>query len=382
MNIVKIDLSAIAYNLKQIRAFLPRKVKIMGIVKSDAYGHGLIQVAGLLSKEGIDLLGVAYPFEAHKLTKNGIKRPIVILCGFQDREEARMIISHDMIPVVWGMDMASLLNREAEGMRRPVSVLIKVDTGMGRLGVPCEEIGPFIRAISDMKMLRIKGLLSHLSSAHRPDDTFTKTQIQKFQKAVKICHNMGLELSMNSLANSAGMINYREETMFDIVRPGIILYGGLPSPGFVVPFRLKQAMQFMGRILQIRIVPPNTPISYGRTYHTKTRERIAIISCGYGNGIPKAISNKGYVIIRDKRAPIVGQICMDLLVCNVTHIENAIAGDDVIFIGSSEREKISPDDVAKWAGTISYEVLCSIGKINKREYSHETEDRGTPEKCY
>lgn len=371
MNIVKINLGAIAYNLSMIRAFLPPRVKIMGIVKSDAYGHGIIQVAELLSKKGIDFLGVAYSFEAYELIRNGITKPIVILCGLQNKEEAKMIISHNMIPVIWDKDMALLLNNEARRMEKKISVLIKVDTGMGRLGIRCEEVGHFIKAISDMKMIAIKGLLSHFSSADKTNDPFTKTQIKRFKEAISICNKMGLSLSMNSLANSAGMINYKEESLFDIVRPGILLYGALPSPDFATPFKLKQAMQLTGKILQIRRIPPDTPISYGRTYYTRREEKIAIVSGGYGNGIPRSVSNKGYVIIRDKRAPIVGQICMDLLVCDVTHINDVRIGDDVIFMGASKKERIGPDDLAKWAGTISYEILCCIGKINKREYRDE-----------
>ena len=371
MNIVKIELGAIAYNFKIIRRFLPDRVKIMGIVKSDAYGHGLVQVAKLLSEEGVDYLGVAYPLEAYELIRSGIQTPIMILCGFQNKEEARLIISHHIIPVIWEDEMAYILDKEARERKKIVPVLIKVDTGMGRLGIPYEEIGDFIKGISSMKMLEIKGLLSHLSSADKPNDAFTKRQIKVFKKAVNICHKMGLNLSMNSLANSAGIINYSKESFFDVVRPGIILYGGLPSPDLDAPFEFRQAMQFVGKILQIRKVPPKTPISYGRTYHTQTEERIAIVSGGYGNGIPRSISNKGYVIIRDKRAPILGQVCMDLTICNITHIENAMIGDDVIFMGGAKRERICPDDIARWANSISYEILCSVGKINKREYRYE-----------
>ena len=368
MNIVTIELGAIAHNLRIIRKFLPAKVKIMGIVKSDAYGHGLIQVSKLLAKEGIDYLGVAYPFEAHELIKSGIMTPIVILCGFQNRDEARMIISHHMIPVIWEEDMAYLLYDEAKRLKKTISVLVKVDTGMGRLGIFYEGIGDFIYTLSSLEMLKIKGLLSHLSSADKANDAFTKNQIKKFKRAVNICYEMGLSLSMNSLANSAGIINYGNECLFDVVRPGIILYGALPSPELATPFELRQAMQFTGKILQIKKVPALTPISYGRSYYTKTEQRIAIVSGGYGNGLPKSISNKGYVIIKDKRAPILGQVCMDLLVCDVTHIDNAKIGDDVIFMGASKKERISPDEIASWAKSISYEILCCIGKINKREY--------------
>ena len=371
MNRVKIHLSAISHNLRQIRALLPDSVKIMGIVKSDAYGHGLIQVSKLLCNEGIDMLGVAYPFEASNLVEYGIKKKIVILCGFYKSEEAEMIIEYNMIPVIWNKDMANLLNTKAKDKNKQVDVLIKIDTGMGRLGIEETELSKFLEQLLSMKGIRVKGLMSHLSSADlkdRESERFTREQIKRFNNAISICYKMGIQTFMNSLANSAGIIGYRRDCFYDMVRPGIILYGALPSPEFNVPFALKPAMEFNGRIIQIREIPPCSPISYGRSYYTKGKRRIAVISVGYGNGIPRNISNKGYVLIRGKKAPIVGNICMDLMICDVTELEGVKEGDKVVLLGINQGEKITADDIAKWAGTISYEILCSIGKINKREY--------------
>ncbi len=367
MNIVKIDLNAISYNIRLIKNILPKKVGIMGIVKSDAYGHGIIEVSRILYNEGIKLLGVAYPSEAYKLIKNNIRASIVILCGFQKKDEAEMIIEYDVIPVIWDLDMIHMLNNEAKKRNKKIKALLKIDTGMGRLGIPYNKTKKIIKALYSMNMIEIKGLLSHFSCADILCDNFTQLQIKRFKETIHMCNNIGISLSMNSLANSAGIINY-QDSLFDIVRPGIILYGGLPNPNFKVPFKLKQAMEFKGKVLQIREVPPNTPLSYGKTYITKSHKKIAIVSGGYGNGIPRAISNKGYVLIRGRKAPIIGQICMDLITCDITHINDVIIGDNVIFMGTSEKEKITADDISKWAGTISYEIFCSIGKINKREY--------------
>ena len=367
MNILKIDLKAISHNIRLIKDFLPKNIKIMGIVKSDAYGHGMIKISQILYKEKIDFLGVTYPFEAYELIKNGINAQIVILCGFQKREEAKMIIEHNMIPVIWDIYTAGILHEEAKKIGKKIPLLIKIDTGMGRLGIFYDEARDIIREINSMEMIEIKGLLSHFSCADMECDDFTRLQIDRFKRVIDICHDMGISLSMNSLANSAGMINYKE-ALFDIVRPGILMYGGLPNPDFKIPFKLKQAMELKGEILQIRKVPANTPISYGKTYISPSHKKIAIISGGYGNGIPRLISNKGHVLIKGKRAYIIGQVCMDLMVCDVTHIDGISTGDKVTFMGTSEKKKITADDIARWAGTISYEIFCSIGKINKREY--------------
>ncbi len=371
MNKVKINLSAISYNLKQIRSFLPKKVKIMGIVKSDAYGHGLVEVSRLLSRERVDMLGVSYPFEAYKLVNHNISVPIVILCGFCNRDEVKMITYHNMIPVIWNVEMASVLNKEAERQNSYVKVFVKVDTGMGRLGIEQSRLFEMIKEISSMKRIKIEGLLSHLSSADMQDKEsveFTKMQISKFKTAIEICRKIGLHLPMNTIANSSGIIRYYKEGLFDLVRPGIILYGALPSYGFKIPFSLKPAMEFKGKVLQIRDVPADIPISYGRTYYTNGKKKIAIVSVGYGNGIPRALSNRGYVLIKDKKAPIIGRICMDLTICDISEIEGVKEGDEVIFMGKGEKCSITADEIAKWVNTIPYEILCSIGKVNKREY--------------
>ncbi len=372
MNKVRIHLSAILHNLRCIRSLLPNHVKIMGIVKSDAYGHGLVQVSKLLCDEGIDMLGVSYPFEAYGLVEAGIKKKIVILCGIYSGEDLEMIVEYNMnmIPVIWNKDTASLLNDKAKAKNKQVDVIIKVDTGMGRLGIEEAEFPELLEQLLSMKGIRVKGVMSHLSSADMKDkesERFTREQIKRFNKAVNICYKMRIQTTMNSLANSAGIIRYRNDCLYDMVRAGIILYGALPSPEFDISFSLKPAMEFKGRIIQVRNIAPFSPISYGRSYYTKGEKKIAILSAGYGNGIPRSISNKGYVLIKGKKAPIVGNICMDLMMCDVTEIEDVKEGDEVVFLGISQNEKITADDIARWADTISYEILCSIGKINKKE---------------
>ncbi|MCP4665655.1 MAG: alanine racemase [Deltaproteobacteria bacterium] len=366
-NRVAIDLSALAHNLGQVRSLAPQETRIMGIVKSDAYGHGLAPISKALEKEGVDCLGVAHLYEALELRKQEIKTPIVILCGIQTRDESRQVVENALSPVLFDTAAAEILNRESARKGKGTPVYLKVDTGMGRLGAPHLDAGPMLQRIAALKNLDIQGLMSHLASADEHASDFTDHQITAFEKAIEAGRSLGLALPFNNLANSAGVMGY-QKSHFDMVRPGIMLYGGLPSPEFESPVRLKPVMHFKGRIIQIRDLPGQTPISYGRTYYTKGPSRIAILSAGYGDGLPRSMSNRGAVLIGGKRAPIVGTICMNLTLCDITALKGVKPGDEAVFLGSQGRETITGDDMAAWAGAISYEVFCSIGQQNRREY--------------
>ena len=366
-NTITIDLSALAHNFCQVKSLTSQGTRIMGIVKADAYGHGLLPISQTLERNKIHCLGVAYLHEALELRKGGIKVPIVILCGIKTRDEAIEVVEKDLIPVVFDLMAAEILAQECARQGKMARIHVKVDTGMGRLGIPHGEVQPFIQKILALKNLDIEALMSHLSCADEREGDFTLTQIRNFETAITRGRSLGLRLPLNNLANSAGIIAHKK-THFEMVRPGIILYGGLPGPEFMSPVSLKPVMQFKGRILQIRDLPGNTPVSYGRTYYTLKPSRIAVISAGYGDGVPRSMSNRGNVLIRMKKASIVGTICMNLTICDITDIPGVEAGDEAIFLGTQGRETITGDDIAKWAGTISYEVFCSIGQRNKKEY--------------
>ncbi len=366
-NILTVHLTALAHNLGQVKKLIEPKTRIMGIVKSDAYGHGLIPVSKLLEKNGIDCLGVAHLHEALELRNNGIKLPVVILCGIQSREASEIVVDKDFTPVIFDLGIAEVLAQEAIRKKKRVNTHLKLDTGMGRLGIPQADAGPFIKSLSRLKGLYLEGLTSHLSSADEPDSNFTKDQIRYFKQAVDTGRILGLELPLNHLANSAGVMAHRD-SHFDMVRPGIMLYGGLPSPAFTPPLPLKPAMEFKGRILQIQDFPDGTPVSYSRTYSTKGRQRLAVTSAGYGDGLLRSLSSKGKVLIRGMKADIVGRICMNITICDITHIKNACSGDEVVFLGTQGKEHILGDDIARWADTISYEVFCLIGQIATRDY--------------
>jgi alanine racemase len=211
------------------------------------------------------------------------------------------------------------------------------------------------------------GLVSHFPSADEPERVFTEQQIRVFGNLVETGRSMGLALAATSLANSAGIMAF-EGSHFHLARPGIMLYGGLPSPGFRSPVGLKPVMHFKGTILQIREFPAGTPISYGRTYRTRDRENIAVLSAGYGDGIPRSLSNHSRVLIRGRKVPIVGRVCMNMTMVNISDLEPVAVGEEAIFLGTQGDAVITGDDMASWADTISYEIYCSIGQRHKREY--------------
>jgi alanine racemase len=366
-NNVNIDLSALAHNLRQARKLTPEETRIMGVVKSDGYGHGLAPISRALEREGVDCLGVAHLYEALELRKQGIKIPIVILCGIQTEDESIQVVENGLSPVLFDAAVAEILDRESARKGKGTPVYLKVDTGMGRLGIPHVDAGPMIRKIAAFKNLDIQGLFSHLGSADECASDFTDSQIAVFAQTIEAGRSLGLALPFNSIANSAGIMGF-EKAHFGMVRPGIMLYGGLPSPEFESPVLLRPVMHFRGRIVQIRELPGQTPISYGRTYYTKGPSRIAILSAGYGDGLSRSMSNVGEVLIGGKRAPMVGTICMNLTVCDITALKGVEPGDEAVFLGSQGQETITGDDMAKWAGTISYEVFCAIGQQNKKEY--------------
>ena len=366
-NSVTIDLSALQHNFRQVKRLVGEHTRIMGVVKSDAYGHGMVPVSRSLEGCGVDCLGVAHVGEALDLRMAGIGCPIVILYGVQTREEAGEVVDKDLVPVIFDLETARVLDQEAKRRGARIRVRIKVDTGMGRLGIPHGEVEGFLGEMKLYGSLDIEGLISHLSSADEMDGAFTRTQIRHFREAVRSGRSMGWILPRNSLSNSAGTMIH-PDSHHDMVRPGIMLYGGLPSPGFQSPVSLKPVMCFRGKVLQVRDLPDGTPVSYGRTYTTRGPQRVAVLSAGYGSGLPRSMSNRGMVLIGGKRVKIIGRVSMNLTMVCFEGQEKVGPGDEAVFLGTQGQETIWGDEVALWAGTISYEIFCAVGQSNSRRY--------------
>lgn len=367
MNRLTIELSALVHNLHQVEAIVGESTKVMAVVKADAYGHGLVAVSKTLEQGRVHSLGVAHLHEALEVRNHGISLPIVMLCGIRTEEEAKAAVHHRLIPTLFDRAGAEALAAEAARNKAMVSAYIKVDTGMGRLGLPASDLGPFLNRLARFGTIRIEGLTSHLSSADDADPGFTEAQIRSFRKAVETGRAMGFELPLNNLANSAGLMRFKEAHL-DMVRPGIMLYGGLPSPDFHPPVPLKPVMRFSGEVIQVREFPDHTPVSYSRTYYTQGPRRIAVLSAGYGEGLPRAMSNRGKVLIRGKKVSVTGRVCMNMTLVDVTGLEDVVPGDEAVFLGAQGGERITAEDMASWAGTISYDILCSAGQRNPKEY--------------
>jgi len=362
-----IDLAALGHNLKQARSLISPHIRVMGMVKADAYGHGLIPVSKALKSAGVDGLGVAHFHEAMELRRNGLDLPVFILSGIRTRDEARAVIENNLTPVFFDISEVETIEEECARLGKRASIHVKVDTGMGRLGIPHGELGPFLQRLSSLRFIDPGGLLSHLSSADDADGSFTEIQIRNFREAIGKARSLGLAMPLNSLANSAGIMTQRD-AHFEMVRPGIMLYGGLPSPDFESPVLLKPVMAFKGVVLQVRDMPAGAPVSYGRTYYTRAQQRIAVISAGYGDGLPRSLSNRGEVLLRGRKTAIVGRVCMNLTMADVTGSGDVGPGDEAVFLGCQRGACITGDEVARRAETISYEIFCSIGQRSTRNY--------------
>lgn len=360
-NRVEIERSALRHNLGQVRSIIGPGTAVTAVVKADAYGHGLVEAARTFEGAGAERLAVAHLAEALQLRKAGIRCPIVLLCGILTREEAGAVAEHDLIPVLQEAVAAEMLSDESLRRGKKTPVQLKIDTGMGRLGVPFSETGPFIDHVLRHKGVVPEGLLSHLSSADEADRRFTALQIRRFKESLETARTAGMGLEASSLANSAGTLGY-PEAHFGMVRPGIVLYGGSPSPGLVPDARLRPAMTFRGTILQVRDLPGEAPVSYGRTYTTLRTTSTAVISAGYSDGLPRALSNRGQVLIRGRKVPIIGRVCMNLTMADITGLPGVRPGDEAVFLGRQGDSVLTGDEVAGSCNTISYEIYCALGK--------------------
>lgn len=366
LNVVEIDLNALRHNYNQVRRLIPPGTKIMAVIKSDAYGHGMVRVARELVSLGVDFFGVGDVNEGLVLRRAKIFTPTVILLGITEGE-CPEVIQNDLFPAVYDLNTAQKLSEEAQKAGIIQKIHLKIDTGMGRLGIPINEVVPFFSKIRSLKSLDVEGLFSHLSSANESCDGYTQFQLDAFKKAIDSIRKMGFNLRYNHIANSAALIQCKE-SHFDMVRPGIMLYGSLPSRALEKNVTLKPVMTFKSRIVQIKTVPPNSSISYGRTYITERESIIATIPVGYDNGYMRSLSNKGEVLIAGKRTRILGAVCMNLLMADITDVPDVQVNDEVVLLGRQADEVITCEEIAEKAGTISYEIYCALGGKNQKIY--------------
>ncbi|MHB8065239.1 MAG: alanine racemase [Ruminiclostridium sp.] len=365
----EINLDNIAHNIREIRRITNKNVEIMGAVKADAYGHGVMEVAKTLLDNGATRLAVSMLDEAIQLRRNGISAPILIL-GYTDPVRANEIIENDVTQSVFSQELAQSLSEEAVKQSKKVKIHIKIDTGMSRIGfLPGYSAVKNVIEINHLPNIIIEGLFTHFATADEKDREFTLTQFERFMSICSELQRIGIHIPVKHCANSGGIIGYPEMHL-DMVRPGIILYGMYPSEDVdKTRIDLKPAMTLKANVILVKDIEKNTSISYGRIFTTKETSRIATIPIGYADGYSRMLSNKGKVLIHEQYAPVVGRICMDQCMVDVTNLNCDVkVGDEVVLIGAQGDNLITAEEVAQSIGMINYELVCNVGKRIPRAF--------------
>jgi len=361
----QIDLGAIRYNIAQIKRYISKDVKVMSVVKANAYGHGIVEVSRTVTESGVDYLGVATMDEAVCLRQHNIRKPILVL-GSVLSDEIEAAFRYGITLTACSNELIKEIERKARRKKKKCKVHIKVDTGMGRIGIWHQEAPAFINRVSDLKNVLLDGVYTHFSSAGR-DTQFTNYQIESFENALKELKEEGVNIPFRHAANSIATVDFKRSHL-NMVRPGIIIYGMYPKRNFAELFKLRPALSLKTRIVYLKDVPAGRSISYGRTYITDKDTKIATIPIGYADGYGRILSNKAYVLIRGKRARIVGRVTMDQVMVDVGHVDKVKLKDEVVLIGRQEGSQITTEELARLCGTIPYEIVCSIGSRVPRFY--------------
>jgi alanine racemase len=366
----EINLENLAENYRTMRSFVGESVAVMAVVKSDAYGHGAVECARKLSEEGAVWFGVALPEEAAELRQNGIEQPILSLGGFW-RGQEQLCLKNKITPVVYNFELAEILNGAAEERNEIADVHVKVDTGMNRLGVRFDEFADFADKLKELKNLRVDGLMTHFAAADEDcKNDFTNEQIHRFDEAARIFHHKSFRPTWCDLANSPGALRH-PDSWKNLVRIGGALYGigkDIFPPSQTVD-QLKPVMRVSSEITLLKRVPKGETVGYACAFKTEKDSVIATIPIGYNDGVPRAVSNKGRVIINGQFAPVVGRVSMDLIVVDATDIENVKLFDEVVLIGEQRGAEITVEEVSAIANTISYEITCGISKRVPRVFN-------------
>jgi len=367
----EVDLEAIRENIRQIRRFTARGGKapeIMAVVKAEAYGHGAVATARAALEAGATRLGVAMPEEGILLREAGIDCPILVFTPLLP-DQAEAFREYGLTPTIAGEEGARALSAATGRHGRKARVHIKVDTGMGRVGVPPAEAPGLARKVAALPNLEVEGVYSHFATADEADLSFAYHQLDLFKEVLKNLEEAGVKIPLRHIANSGAIINL-PESYFDLVRPGIIIYGLYPSeetPRDRLP--LKPALSLKARVIQVKRVPPGTGISYGQIYHTQKATNIVTLPLGYADGWSRLLSGKARVLLKGKSFPLVGRVCMDQCMADVGDLE-VEPGEEAVLIGRQGEEEISADEVAGLLGTINYEVVCMLSDRVPRVWLH------------
>lgn len=361
----KIELDSIGKNVAGVRNKIAPGTMIMAVIKADAYGHGAVQIASYL-EDKVDWYGVATVDEALELRKSGTKKNILVL-GATMPDDYSSIVKYDITATIFDYERAKLLSNEAVLQNKTVNIHIKVDTGMSRIGLPVEnESIDIISGILSLPNIKIEGIFSHLAKADESDKTSTKLQIESFERFITMLREHNIDISIKHLYNSAGIMEM--PNTYDMVRMGIMLYGYYPSDEVNKEYKLYPAMELISQVSYVKNVSKGTGVSYGHTYIAQSDMKIATVPVGYADGYPRCLSGKGEVLINGIRCKIIGRICMDQLMVDVTDIDDVSVGNEVVLVGNQGEEFISVEDVADNAHSFNYEFICGISRRVPRVY--------------
>jgi alanine racemase len=368
--IAEIDLAALRNNFFQIKNAIPKGCDILAVVKADAYGHGFMDIAMELDSLGVNAFGVAFLAEGIQLRKSGIDRPVLVLGGLYPGQEKKCI-GFNLSTAIFSAEQARLLNYVAGKLYRKAKVHVKIDTGMGRLGISYTDSAAFFDKLKGMKNVELEGIISHFASADELDtgsSEYTDRQTEIFARVIVEARERGLSPRYIHIANSAAAFS-RDLPFCNMVRPGIALYGALPSADFQGKIDLKPVMRLKSKVAMLKWVEPGTSISYARRYVAKEKILVASVPVGYADGYSRALTNRGEVIVRGKRAGVIGTVCMDWIMLDVTGVPGVAVEDDVTLLGCDhEGNCIRAEELAEKTGTIPYEIFCGISKRVPRVY--------------
>lgn len=368
----RIDLDAIAYNMEQMHRNIDAKTKMIGVVKTDGYGHGAIPVARMLEAyEYVWGFATATLDEAVLLRKSGIRKPILVLgCIFPDQFEE--MLEHEIRMTVYQEEQMQELSDLAVQLDRQAYFHVKLETGMSRLGfAPTDDSVEAIRRIIDLPHMKAEGIFTHFAKADEADKTYTRQQLTIFHEMTSKLKERGVKFPYEHCSNSAGIIDVREANC-DLVRAGIAIYGLYPSQEVSKKaVELKPALSLISHVEYVKTISAGTSVSYGGTFVAEKEMQIATIPVGYGDGYPRSLSNKAYVLIHGKKAPIIGRVCMDQFMVDVTGIDNVKFGDQAVLIGTDGEETITVDQLSELADRFNYEFVCDLGKRIPRVYCRD-----------
>ena len=365
-NYAEIDLSNLAHNITSMKRSLKPGTKFLAVIKANAYGHGIVQISNAALRCGADYLGVAIPEEGKTLREAGITAPILDFGGLLP-ENANMIVDYDITPTVFSPVILKALQEKAAQKGKKIKIHIKVDTGMNRIGIKTEEeLNALLELLKECPDIIFEGMYTHFAVSELPDKSFTLMQGERFRHFAELVRKAGYHPILHA-ANSGALLDL-PDLHFDMVRGGLAMYGYYPGEFSSREVELKPILTWKTCVVHVKNMEPGETVSYGRTFTAERPTRVATLPVGYGDGYKRSLSNKAYVLIHGKRVPVIGTVCMDQLMCDVSELCDVAVGDEAVLIGSQGSEHIDAEEMASWADTISYEILLSISERVPRLY--------------